>query len=281
MIAGTYSEPSGTLNAMSTMIRRRTSAVPIAALFAGVASLLLLVQFALWSQRGQIWDQSAMTTVGASREAHLTLLSVLGRVSIGMIGAVLIVCVVGALLRGRVDLALGAVVLVTGANVTTQLLKHQILDRSDFGLGLANNSLPSGHTTVVASAVASIILVAPELLRSVLALAGAAAVTMTGASTVVAGWHRPADVIAALLVALIWLSIVTVAIDGRRALTQGDSIAALIGAGLAGTALVAVGVRPITGWDGLFDAAAVLGALAAGTAGYVAATCLVAPRDQP
>ena len=98
---------------------------------------------------------------------------------------------------------------------TTQILKDTILDRPDLGLGTLN-SLPSGHTTVVASAVGAALLVAPGALRPLVALAGGFATTLTGASTIVAGWHRPADVMAALAVSLIWTAVVAAVIHGPR-----------------------------------------------------------------
>ena len=145
------------------MITRRDSApAAVAAAAGGALTLVALVWVALGSQRGQGWDESAMNTVTGGRDTQLTVLSLLGYVSIGAIVAVVIGCVVVALLRGRLALAAAAVVVVAGSNVTTQVLKHTILQRPDLGLGTLN-SLPSGHTTVVASAVGAALLVAPAM----------------------------------------------------------------------------------------------------------------------
>ena len=144
-----------------------------------------------------------MRTVVAGRDTKLALLSGLGYVSIGAIVIVAIACGAVALLRGKARLAIGAAIIIGGADVTTQVLKHSFLDRPDFGLGVLN-SLPSGHTTVVASAVGAALLVAPGGVRPLVAAAGGFATTLTGASTIVAGWHRPADVVAALAVSLVW-----------------------------------------------------------------------------
>ena len=111
-------------------------------------------------------------------------------------------------------------------NVTTQLLKHAVLTRPDFGLGTLN-SLPSGHTTVVASAVGASLLVAPRLWRPVIAVLGGFATTLTGASTIVAGWHRPSDVIAALAVSLIWTAGVALVLHGPAV----PVLATMVGAG--------------------------------------------------
>jgi len=256
---------------------RSTPILPVVGVIGAIAALIAVVRIAVQSHTGQTWDHEAMSTVYAGREARLAVLSVLGRVSIGLVVGVLVACVGAAILRGRRDLAVGALVIVAGANVTTQLLKRQLLERPDLGLGTIN-SLPSGHTTVVASAAAAVILVAPVMMRGLLALGGAAAVTMTGASTIVAAWHRPADVIAALIVCLGWAALVSVVVQGWSAASFTDGVFALVGAGVALIALVAVGVRPLMGWDGFFEASLVLGAVALATAGYVWAVCAVVPR---
>ncbi|WP_344246716.1 phosphatase PAP2 family protein [Isoptericola hypogeus] len=110
-----------------------------------------------------------------------------------------------AALRRRWALALQVVVLVVGANVTTQVLKHAVLDRPELLPGwTGQNTLPSGHTTVAASVAAALLLAAPRAWRPVVAVLGAAYTGMTGVSTLVGQWHRPSDVVAAVLVVLVW-----------------------------------------------------------------------------
>jgi len=264
--------------AMSLATRERTApTIPVVGVVGAATALYVVVRIALGTNTGQTWDHEAMSTVYAGREAKLAVLSVLGRVSIGLVLAVTIGCVAAALMRGRVDLAIAAVVVVGGANASTQLLKHTWLDRPDFGFG-TNNSLPSGHTTLVASAVAAAILVAPAALRGLLALGGGAAVTMTGTSTIVAAWHRPADVAAAMLVCLVWVGLVSIGISGRSRASLGEGLAAAVGSGVALAALIGVGVRPLAGWDGFFEAGLVLGAVGAATVLFIAAVCVIAPR---
>jgi membrane-associated phospholipid phosphatase len=245
--------------------------------------LALLLRLALHSARGQDWDNSAMTTVVAGRDAQLALLSVLGYVSIAAIVAVAVGCAL-AVMRGRPRIGAAAAAVLVGANLTTQILKESVLDRPDFGLGTLN-SLPSGHTTVVASAVGASLLVAPGVLRPFVALAGGFATTLTGASTIVAGWHRPADVMAALAVSLIWTAVVATIIRPRKQEVlpgprhpMGGTVAGAI-AGCFGALvfLVAVGVRPLLGWDGFLQASLVLGAVTAVTAVFVIAAAAVSP----
>lgn len=263
----------------STLTRRDSAAVAVTTVVIAVAALALLARVAVLSAPGQHWDSTAMNTVVAGRDAQLAVLSVLGYVSIGAIAVVAVVCLVVALLRGRAGLAVGALVVIAGANTTTQLLKQTVLTRPDHGFGTLN-SLPSGHTTVVASLVGAALLVAPSLLRPVVALAGGFATTLTGASTVVAGWHRPADVAAALAVSLAWTSAVAVALHGRREPLGNTGAASIVGCVGALLFLLAAGVRPLQGWDGFVGASLVLGVVAAVTAIFVVAAAAVSPAER-
>ncbi|WP_162891368.1 phosphatase PAP2 family protein [Aeromicrobium sp. A1-2] len=264
---------------MITDATRRDTAIPALGV-AVVAAVVLLatVRIALQSSRGQHWDNSAMTTVVAGNDAQLTLLSGLGYVSIGAIGLVAAGCVLVALLRGNLRLAVAAAVLIAGANITTQVLKRVLLDRPDFGLGVLN-SLPSGHTTVVASATGAVLLVAPRVLRPVTAAVGGFATTLVGASTIVAGWHRPADVVAALAISLVWTGVLAAMIHGPRHPVTGTFVSSVVGCGSALVVLVAIGVRPAYGWVGFTQASLVLGAVTAVTVLFVVAAAAVSPDE--
>ena len=251
---------------------------PIGLFVVSLAILLATVRVALWSFRGQSWDQRAMSSVYAGPDAERTLLGYLGYVSIGAAAIALLVCLVLALIQGQARLAVAAAVIIAGANVTTQVLKRIVLDRPDVGFTTLN-SLPSGHTTVVTSVVLATLLVAPMALRPLLAGAGSFVATLTGASTVVAGWHRPGDIIAALAVCLAWSSAVALFVGVRRTGTGlvHTTVAALGGAGAAGLFLIAVGVRPTGGWEGFVDAALVLGLIGAVTAVVLGSFARLAP----
>ena len=258
--------------------RRDTSVAAVATALVSVAALALLIRFALQTDRGQQWDDSAMRTVIAGRDAQLTLLSVLGYVSIGAILAVAVACAAVALLRGQPRIGAAAAAVLGGANLTTQILKESVLERPDLGLGTLN-SLPSGHTTVVASAVGAALLVAPRALRPVVALAGGFATTLTGASTIVAGWHRPADVMAALAISLLWTAVVAAVVHGPRESMRGTFACAVVGCAGGLVFLVAIGVRPAYGWVGFTQASLVLGAVTAVTAAFVVAAAAVSPSE--
>ena len=110
--------------------------------------------------------------------------------------------------QGRLDLAAAAGGVILGATATTELLKRVVLgrpallDRPDpFG---AQNSLPSGHAAVALAVAAALVLAVPPAARTVVALIGGAYALAVGAATITAGWHRPSDVVAAVLVVLAW-----------------------------------------------------------------------------
>ena len=133
---------------------------------------------------------------------------VLDVVSVGFIVAVLVAAMVIAVLRRRWSLALQVAVLMVGANLTTQVLKKFVLDRPDLGVEADyGNTLPSGHTTAAASVSAALLLVVPPRVRPWAAVLGAGYTTATGISTLVGQWHRPSDVVAAVLVVLAWTAI--------------------------------------------------------------------------
>ncbi|TSD55671.1 phosphatase PAP2 family protein [Aeromicrobium piscarium] len=261
----------------SAAARGRVTGPAVAVAIVGTLALAGLVMAALSSSTGQLVDDAAMNAVTASNTAEITLLSVLGRVSIGAILAVAAVCVVIALLRRRFAHAVGALAIIGGANISTQALKA-VLDRPDLGVGLhLANSLPSGHTTVVASAVAALVLVLPAAVRPVMAAVGTAAIGLTGLSTIVAGWHRPADVVGALLMVVIWTSLVAAVLGGHRGRTWASALTALLGAAASVVFLGAVGVRPASSWSDVVLATSVLGAVAAMTAAAVTLFVAVTP----
>jgi len=251
---------------------------PALAVGAGAAVLFwVLLEVALWSAQGQRTDERAMQTVTAGREAELTLLSILGRVPMWSLAVLAVVGLVLAVRRHDLRAALGAGVVIAGANVTTQLTKHSLLERSDFGLGI-HNSLPSGHVTVVASAVAALLIVVPPGARAFVAGLGTFATGLTGLSTIVAGWHRPGDVAAALLVTLAWCAVGVIIHGGRRGPGRAVLPTALSGAVAALLGIVLIGVRPVSGMDGFLDASLVLGAVAATSALAIWAMAWICPR---
>lgn len=120
----------------------------------------------------------------------------------------LVACGIG-LLRRRLTAAILAAVVVLGSNLTTQVIKDGVFHRTGL-VGEWNrdiNTLPSGHVTVVAAAWAALLLVVPRSWRPATALAGAAATCAMSLATIADRWHRPSDVVAAVLVVVAWTAL--------------------------------------------------------------------------
>lgn len=251
---------------------RRGSAGPALLLaLLGVIGAVAVAIVALKTWRGQDLDDRAMKifSVNGDRSAIRPLVDLLNGVSIGSAALALGVFILLALLRRRFSLAVGAVALVAGANVITQVLKHGLLTRDDLGLGTLN-SLPSGHTTVVFSLVLAALLVSPSALRLPVTVVGAALATLTGVGTVVAGWHRPSDVVAAVCVTLAWSALVAAVLaklaSGQPGRGRFFELAGVVGAGIAGLLVTFWGVRPGSGAGEEFAAILALGTIGIATA---------------
>ncbi|MET7471797.1 phosphatase PAP2 family protein [Micromonospora sp. NPDC005686] len=175
------------------------------------AAFGLVWRFAVHTELGQWLDTVALTgnRIGQDRidgpvDTILNAMSV-----VSLLAATAVIGFI-ALIRGRKALAVTATLLIAGANVTTQLLKHYLV-RPDFGIdperAAAGNSLPSGHTAVAASVAVALILVLPRKLRVAGAFLGAGYAAAAGIATLSAGWHRPSDAVAAYLVVGAWAAV--------------------------------------------------------------------------
>jgi membrane-associated phospholipid phosphatase len=159
-----------------------------------------------------------------------------------------------ALLRGRPLLAVGAGVLVLGANLTTQWLKGE-LGRPDLLPGSlpTPGSFPSGHVTVAMSLAMALVLVAPPSFRWVAAALGSAYAIGVGVAVILLDWHRPSDVLGAYLVTVAWTALVAAALltahdagglaATRRRHPAGARAAGALTVGLGAVFGVIVGVQ--------------------------------------
>lgn len=257
------------------------AAVALPVFLAAVLGVVATVFVALHTAFGQHYDEAAMRVLHGGRSAvNAHLVGLLQQVSVVSAALALAIMIAVALVRRRFRVALAAVVLVVGANLTTEILKNFVITRPNLGLDLGGdggasttaNSLPSGHTTVVFSLVLAAVLVSPRALRWFVTAAGAAIGGLTGLATVIAGWHRPSDVVAALLVTLAWAALVSAVVAGRaRDGVRGHSgsFAALLGGGLAALGVIIYGF----GWTGGPDASRVI-PLTSAVIAAVAAACV-------
>lgn len=248
----------------------------------GVLGLAATVYVALRSPRGLRLDREAMDAVSSPALTLNHLYEGLTWVSVGSVGVSMVACVMLALVRRRFDLALCAVVIIAGANLTTQILKFGLFPQ--LNLRPAPNSLPSGHTTVALSIALAAVIVAPSLWRWTVAIGVTATATLVGVATVLGRWHLPSDVVAAVFVCLVWAAfgLLTAALVRHRPVAVEGSapvhLAALVGAAMVGCLLVSWGVRPQPGLRDLGLGIVALGSIGLACAACVAAVAHVADR---
>ena len=123
--------------------------------------------------------------------------------------------VIIALLRRRWALAVGLLVMIPGAVVTSELLKPLLSAPRPAGVMThtplsAQGSWPSGHATAAMILAMACLLASPARWRPYVAVAGTGFSLAVIYSVLSLGWHYPSDVLGGILVASIW-TLVTVA----------------------------------------------------------------------
>ncbi|GAA4842150.1 hypothetical protein GCM10023201_35460 [Actinomycetospora corticicola] len=153
------------------------------------ASWLLLVD----SSSGRRLDHAVMVAVeGVFSGVRSEVLDLLRLVSVASVGLALVAIAVIGLSRRRVGAVGAGLVMVLLSQAITQGLKA-VLPRE----GGAENSLPSGHVTVISALVIATLLVLPAALRYVAGAVGLVVIAGASVAVIAAGWHRPGDVLAA------------------------------------------------------------------------------------
>ena len=172
-----------------------------AALLAAAGAAVTYLGF-VRTTTGQLADESAWREAElVAPGSRLPALRFLDSLPLASVFIALGVIVAVTLYRKRFSPAVIAVATMAGANLATQLLKNLLLDRPDRGvITLAFNSLPSGHTTMAASAMAAVFLVSSPRWRPAVAALGGTYAVLAGSATFFNLWHRPADVVAAFFV---------------------------------------------------------------------------------
>ncbi|POH57334.1 PA-phosphatase [Arthrobacter glacialis] len=193
----------------------RISAWPfIVAALISLAGLILTYRFFVNTTTGQFIDESALVEAAVVRDRigaqTAQLLDLLPATSV-VIAAVVVLFVTVA--RRRWKAAGIAIAAMAAANLSTQLIKAGLPDRPHMGVStLALNSLPSGHSTLAASAAAAVFLVVSPRWRPAVAFVGGGYAIMAGVSTLINQWHRPADVLAAFFVVALWTALAALAV---------------------------------------------------------------------
>ncbi|MGO4103434.1 phosphatase PAP2 family protein [Leifsonia sp. YAF41] len=169
-------------------------------------AFIALYWFFVKTYNGQIVDQLAFDGAEfGSRSVTPLTNALLDRVPLISAVICLVLTLVIAAVRRNWSTFLVAVAAAGAAVATTQVLKYAILTRPDLDVaGYADNSFPSGHTTVAAASALAVFLVSSPRMRPTVGAWGAAFAVAAGLSTVATHWHRPSDVIAGLLVVAFW-----------------------------------------------------------------------------
>jgi membrane-associated phospholipid phosphatase len=127
--------------------------------------------------------------------------------------------------RGGPFAACTVAVVLVGANLTTEVLKHLTAAPRAIALvpysHLDPASWPSGHTTAAATLALWLVILAPAQLRPLAAVAGACFVAAMAAGVMLRASHFPSDVLGALCVAGAWtlvgLAVLSASRDRRTA----------------------------------------------------------------
>jgi len=120
-----------------------------------------------------------------------------------------------ALLRRRPRVAIAIVIILLGANLTTQLLKPLLARPHTLfggGVNVDRASWPSGHATAAMSLALCSVLAAPPRLRPTVSALGAAFAIAVSYAFLTLGWHYPSDVLGGFLLALIWTLLIAAAL---------------------------------------------------------------------
>ncbi|GAB3850588.1 phosphatase PAP2 family protein [Nesterenkonia populi] len=169
-------------------------------------------------------------------------------------------------------IALGS---AAAANITTQVMKYGWMEREPVEDGRnvsafltqadLPNSLPSGHTTLAASAAVAVFLVASPRQRPFMGLLAAVWAGGWGTYIFIEDWHRPSDMIAAYLVVAAWGLIAgwaimradpnrnTVLIDNPPTAAPAAALCWVLG--ILFTASAGLSFLFGGGWSGLLDGA--------------------------
>lgn len=173
----------------------------VLATLACVAGFAATYYFFVRTTTGQYIDESALveavTLNGPAERATTKFLDWLPVISVAIAAVVVLFVTVARRRWKAAGIALAACV---AANLATQVLKDWFPDRPFRGVQTIElNSLPSGHTTLAASAAAAVFLVVSPRWRPIAGFLGGTFAAAAGVSTLINQWHRPADVVAAFL----------------------------------------------------------------------------------
>lgn len=168
---------------------------PLVTALVALAVFFAIYGVAVRTQVGQRADQAALVGVkSAPQRAQSGASRLLGFISTGSLAAAVIALGALAWLWRRPWLIVLPAAIVGASVLATEAFKLAIFERPDlWPSSLAENTYPSGHTTIATSLGLSAVLIAPTRLRGIVALVAALFAGGVGMLVVTADWHRPSD----------------------------------------------------------------------------------------
>ncbi len=226
---------------------------PVLGTIAAAAAVLLgLYVTAVCTTGGQLVEDAAVMGSDAAHgdpEWAQTLLATLAN------DRAIVVAVAAPLVLGWLQrrLLVGAVIAVTvlAANLTTQILKAFVFVRPELVVNPevgTGNSLPSGTVTFLLATALGVAAMLPVSRAwrpvvvglPILAIAG-------GCATIALDWHRPADVLAGVLVVVAWFAIAQSALDrlsGTSRVRRSMGVRVAVAGAVVLLPLAVIGVVP-------------------------------------
>ncbi|WP_232240861.1 phosphatase PAP2 family protein [Kutzneria sp. 744] len=195
------------------------------AIGSGVVAVLVYV-LAVLTPVGQELENAALRgadQVGASEAGNAS--QGLDQITVYSLAAAVVLIAAIGLLRRRWELALAAVGVIVAGQIITQGLKRYVLPRPPL-VSLtghyADNSLPSGHTTIAMTVLFAALIVVPYRWRGVALFFVLSWAVGIGAYTVTAKWHRLSDTLAADAIALALGCLASWWLAGRGLVSRHD-----------------------------------------------------------
>lgn len=181
----------------------------LSAAFISLVGMALSYRFFITTTSGQFIDESALVEAEVVRQRiGIQTAQVLDSLPVTSLVIAALVVLFVTLARRRWKAAGFAILAMAAANFSTQVIKAGLPDRPNLGVNtLALNSLPSGHTTLAASAAAAVFLVVSPRWRPAAGFVGGSYALVVGISTLINQWHRPSDVLAAFFIVAFWTAL--------------------------------------------------------------------------
>ncbi|MEV6279022.1 phosphatase PAP2 family protein [Nocardia sp. NPDC051832] len=203
-----------------------------------------------WTAAGQVWDQRVF--LFARSELSVLPVPAWARIPwvsspVLWIGVAVLVTVFGVVggLRWRTTLYLA---FPPGMILLARVLRLAVLERPELAGAAgwaADNAAPSGHATAAAATAVVLTMAAPRAVRPWIAVVSAGWVTLIGVQLIVAGWHRPGDIVLAILLVGAFSAVLP------RPRTAASPAMVLLITAVAGIAAGVLAVWATVGADGL------------------------------